>query len=204
MFDQLGGLGGLVKGKTVAVKVNFIGVRWQRLGNALMEDTFWSHPRMIGVGGAPAGQGRRAPHPGCGRPLVHPETLRRGDGVHELEAAGHPERGRQRGIREHQITWGTGRNTRGSWCPAAALMFPGYDLNHSYEDLRCFRIVRQIERARRHGRHPLHEEHLRNDSDAPSMARTRGWTSRACARTADAAVCFTLRRDRLRRARRSR
>jgi hypothetical protein len=32
MFDQLGGLGGLVKGKTVAMKVNFIGVRWQRLG----------------------------------------------------------------------------------------------------------------------------------------------------------------------------
>ena len=44
MFDQLGGLGGLVKGKTVAVKVNFIGVRWQRLGDALMEDTFWSIP----------------------------------------------------------------------------------------------------------------------------------------------------------------
>jgi len=49
MFDQLGGLGGLVKGKTVAVKVNFIGVRWSRLGNALMEDTYWTHPRMIGA-----------------------------------------------------------------------------------------------------------------------------------------------------------
>src|ERR1019366_277298 len=50
MFDQLGGLGGLVKGKTVAVKINLIGVRWQRVGNALMEDTFWTHP--LAVGGA--------------------------------------------------------------------------------------------------------------------------------------------------------
>lgn len=49
MFDELGGLGRLVKGKTVAMKVNFIGVRWQRLGNATMEETFWSHPRMIGA-----------------------------------------------------------------------------------------------------------------------------------------------------------
>src|ERR1035441_5365689 len=47
MFDQLGGLSGLVKGKTVAIKVNFIGVRSQRLGTALMEETFWSHPKMI-------------------------------------------------------------------------------------------------------------------------------------------------------------
>ena len=49
MFDELGGLGKLVKGKTVAMKVNFIGVRWQRLGTAPMEETFWSHPRMIGA-----------------------------------------------------------------------------------------------------------------------------------------------------------
>jgi len=40
MFDQLGGLGRLVKGKTVAIKINLIGVRWQRLGTAKMEDTF--------------------------------------------------------------------------------------------------------------------------------------------------------------------
>ena len=65
MFDQLGGLGRLVKGKTVALKVNFIGVRWQRLDGAKMEDTFWSHPRMIGatvhlLGKAGASRIRRA------------------------------------------------------------------------------------------------------------------------------------------------
>ena len=49
MFDQLGGLSRLVKGKTVAMKVNFIGVRSDRLGNAQMEETFWSHPKMIGA-----------------------------------------------------------------------------------------------------------------------------------------------------------
>ena len=47
MFDQLGGLDRLVKGKTVAVKINLIGVRWQRLGTAKMEDTFWTNPRVV-------------------------------------------------------------------------------------------------------------------------------------------------------------
>ena len=78
MFDQMGGLGGLVKGKTVAVKVNFIGVRWQRLGTAKMEDTFWIASPHDRRGGAPAGQGGRTPDPGGGRPVVHPRDSGRG------------------------------------------------------------------------------------------------------------------------------
>src|SRR5208283_3432452 len=48
MFDQLGGLDRLVRGKTVAVKINMIGVRSQRLGTAPMEETFWTNPVVIG------------------------------------------------------------------------------------------------------------------------------------------------------------
>jgi uncharacterized protein (DUF362 family) len=49
MMDQLGGLGRLVKGKTVAVKVNFIGNPWERYDPYPLEDTFWTHPRAFGA-----------------------------------------------------------------------------------------------------------------------------------------------------------
>ena len=103
MFDQLGGLDRLVKGKTVAMKINLIGVRWQRLGNAPMEETFWTHPRVIGavvhlMGKAGARRIRVVEGPWSSR-----RDPGRGHAVHELEAAGYPERRRQRGIREHQL-----------------------------------------------------------------------------------------------------
>ena len=39
MFDQLGGLGRLVKGKTVAIKINLTGATTYRLGYLPAEDT---------------------------------------------------------------------------------------------------------------------------------------------------------------------
>src|SRR3974390_3207080 len=44
MFDQLGGLGRLVKGKTVAVKINLTGSPSYRLGYLPLEDTHYTHP----------------------------------------------------------------------------------------------------------------------------------------------------------------
>jgi uncharacterized protein (DUF362 family) len=49
MFDQLGGLGRLVKGKTVAVKVNLTGIPTLRLGTLPAERAHWVHPRVIGA-----------------------------------------------------------------------------------------------------------------------------------------------------------
>src|SRR5579871_1915704 len=49
MFDELGGLGRIVKGKTVAIKVNMTGDTNFRLGHAPAEDTHYTHPRVIGV-----------------------------------------------------------------------------------------------------------------------------------------------------------
>jgi uncharacterized protein (DUF362 family) len=48
MFDQLGGLGRLVSGKTVAVKLNLGGPASARLGALPVERTNWVHPRVIG------------------------------------------------------------------------------------------------------------------------------------------------------------
>ena len=41
MFDKLGGLGRLVKGKTVAIKLNFNGGATVRLGHYPLGDTHW-------------------------------------------------------------------------------------------------------------------------------------------------------------------
>lgn len=47
MFDQLGGLGTLVNGKTVAMKVNLTGNPKDRLGYLPAESAHWTHPRVI-------------------------------------------------------------------------------------------------------------------------------------------------------------
>src|SRR6266581_2202523 len=45
MFDQLGGLGRIVKGKTVAAKINLTGSPAYRLGYLACEDTHYTHPK---------------------------------------------------------------------------------------------------------------------------------------------------------------
>ena len=49
MIDQIGGLGRLVKGKTVAVKINFTGGPNTRLGYLPASRTYWSHPQIVGA-----------------------------------------------------------------------------------------------------------------------------------------------------------
>jgi uncharacterized protein (DUF362 family) len=49
MFDQLGGLGSLVKGKTVTIKVNLTGPETTRQGHLPTGRTYWSHPRTVGT-----------------------------------------------------------------------------------------------------------------------------------------------------------
>ena len=49
MFDQLGGLGRIVKGKTVAIKVNLTGTPTDRLGHLANGLTHWTHPSVLGA-----------------------------------------------------------------------------------------------------------------------------------------------------------
>ncbi|HSW48827.1 MAG TPA: DUF362 domain-containing protein [Bryobacteraceae bacterium] len=49
MLDQLGGLGRLVKGKTVAIKINLTGAPDQRLGYLPAARTYWTHPQDVGA-----------------------------------------------------------------------------------------------------------------------------------------------------------
>jgi len=49
MFDQIGGLGRLVKNKTVALKINMTGDTWQRLGFHPAGSTHFTHPATLGA-----------------------------------------------------------------------------------------------------------------------------------------------------------
>jgi uncharacterized protein (DUF362 family) len=49
MFDQLGGAGRIVKGKTVTIKVNLTGGENTRLDYLPMGRACWSHPRTVGA-----------------------------------------------------------------------------------------------------------------------------------------------------------
>ena len=137
MFDQIGGLGGLVKGKTVAIKINLIGVRWQRLGNAPMEETFWTHPRAIGAAVSLIGKAGAKRIRVVEGPWSTPETLEevmlsmnwRPQDI--LRAADNVEF-------ENTNYLGRGKKYSRFMVPAGAMIYPGYDLNHSYEDCDVF------------------------------------------------------------------
>jgi uncharacterized protein (DUF362 family) len=137
MFDQLGGLEKLVKGKTVAMKVNFIGVRWQRLGNATMEDTFWSHPIMIGamvhlLGKAGARKIRVVEGPWSTAETLEEVMLSQGWKPEDiLSAAPDVEF-------ENTNFLGRGKKYSRFMVPGGGVVFPGYDRNHSYEDCDVF------------------------------------------------------------------
>ena len=51
MFDQLGGIERLVKGKTVAVKLNLTGSPGYRLGYLPVGLAQWVHPHVVGIVG---------------------------------------------------------------------------------------------------------------------------------------------------------
>ncbi len=137
MFDQLGGLSGLVKGKTVAVKINLIGVRWQRLGNAPMEDTFWTNPRAIGaavhlMGKAGARRIRVVEGPWSTTESLQEVMFSMNWKPQDiLSAADHVEF-------ENTNYLGQGKKYSRFMVPGGGLIYPGYDLNHSYEDCDVF------------------------------------------------------------------
>jgi len=48
LFDQIGGLDRIVKGKTVAVKLNLTGESRDSLRGMAKGDTYWVHPQLVG------------------------------------------------------------------------------------------------------------------------------------------------------------
>src|SRR5271157_1019520 len=137
MFDQLGGLERLVRGKTVAVKLNLTGDATDRLGYLPAEITHWVHPQVIGATVQLLGQAGARRIRLLESPMVTTEPLEE----FMLQANWEPrdfESAAPRVEFENTNYLGYGKTYSRFWVPDGGLMFKGYDLNHSYEDCDVF------------------------------------------------------------------
>jgi uncharacterized protein (DUF362 family) len=137
MFDQLGGLEGLVGGKTVAIKLNLTGGASARLGYTPPGMAHWVHPQVIGatvhlLAKAGAQRIRLLESPmSTAEPLEEFMLQANWEPRDFLSAAPHVEF-------ENTNYLGNGKKYSRLWVPGGGLMFKGYDLNHSYEDCDVF------------------------------------------------------------------
>ena len=138
MFDQLGGLGRLVEGKTVAIKVNLVSSGWSRLAPDIpVEFTHWTNPVVIGATVyhlGRAGARRIRILECCGESIDSFESYIAEAGWDPndiLNAAP---------VVEFENTNGLGAGSEYSRirCPSGGHIFPGFDVNHSYTDCDVF------------------------------------------------------------------
>jgi len=137
MFDQLGGLGRLVKNKTVAIKINLTGSPTYRLGYWPLEDTHYTHPHVI------AATAHLMAQAGARRIRILESPWSTADPVEEylyranweprdiLSAAPNVEF-------ENTNYLGQGKQYSRMPVPFGGYIFPAFDLNHSYEDCDVF------------------------------------------------------------------
>jgi uncharacterized protein (DUF362 family) len=137
LFDLLGGLGRIVKGKTVAVKINMTGAPGYRLRHLPLGDTHYTHPNMIAAtlhlmarAGARRIRVLESPWSSTG-PVEESLLLANIEPRDILNAAANVEF-------ENTNYLGHGKKYSRLMVPFGGLLFPGYDLNHSYEDCDVF------------------------------------------------------------------
>jgi uncharacterized protein (DUF362 family) len=137
MFDQLGGLGRLVKGKTVTIKLNLTGSPGLRVEGRPLGVTHYTHPKTAGVmahllGRAGARRIRFVESCWATAGPLEEYLLDSGWNVRTLAGAASSV--------EFENTNALGKGKRYSRLkvPGGGLIFPAYDLNHSYEDTDVF------------------------------------------------------------------
>src|SRR4051812_6213557 len=137
MFDQLGGLGRLVKGKTVAMKINLTGAPTYRIGYLPLEDTHYTNPQVIAavvhlMGKAGARRMRILESPWATADPVEEYILRANWEPRDiLNAAQNVEF-------ENTNYLGKSKKYSRMMVPTGGYIYPGFDLNHSYEDCDVF------------------------------------------------------------------
>jgi uncharacterized protein (DUF362 family) len=150
MFDQLGGMGRLVKGKTVAIKVNLTGEPSGRVGYLPIGCTTWTHPAVIGaalhlMGRAGAKRIRLLESPWKTSEPVQEYMLAAGwDPALFTGAAPQVEF-------ENTNFLGFGREYFRFAVPKGGHLFPAYDLNHSYRDCDVFVSIGKLKEHRTAG-----------------------------------------------------
>ena len=137
MFDQLGGLGRLVNGKTVAIKINLTGAPTYRVGYLPLEDTHYTHPQVIAatvhlMGKAGARRIRLLESPWSTADPVEEYVLRANWEPRDILS------GAPKVEFENTNYLGTGKRYSRLRVPHGGYVFPAFDLNHSYEDCDVF------------------------------------------------------------------
>jgi len=150
MFDQLGGLEGLVRGKTVAIKLNMTGRVDDKLHSMQNQMTHWVHPQVIGslvslLGKAGAQRVRLLESAPIGVKPLEEFMLAAGWRPSDFASAA------TRVEFENTNFLGSGKTYARFMVPGGGLMFPGYDLNHSYMDTDVFISLAKLKEHRTAG-----------------------------------------------------
>jgi len=137
MFDQLGGLGRLVAGKTVAIKINLTGAPTYRVGHLPLEDTHYTHPHVI------AATAQLLAKAGARRVRILESPWSTADPIEEyiLQANWEPRDilGAAPNVEFENTNYlGKAKKYSRLKVPFGGYMFPAFDLNHSYEDCDVF------------------------------------------------------------------
>ena len=137
MFDQLGGLGRLVKGKTVAIKINLTGAPSYRLGYLPLGDTHYTHPHVIAAAVHLMGEA------GAHRIRLLESPWSTADPVEEylLQANWEPRDilGAASNVEFENTNYlGNAKKYSRLTVPHGGYIFPAFDLNHAYEDCDVF------------------------------------------------------------------
>ncbi|NWG12868.1 MAG: DUF362 domain-containing protein [Acidobacteria bacterium] len=137
MFDQLGGLARIVKGRTVGIKINLTGMPSYRVGYLPLGHTHYTNPEVIAATVHLMGRA------GARRIRLLESCWSTADPVEEyLLQAGWEPRDILRASRnvefENTNCLGKSRTYSRLVVPFGGYIFPAYDLNHSYEDCDVF------------------------------------------------------------------
>ena len=137
MFGQLGGLGRLVQGRTVGIKLNLTGSPQLRLGGHSAGAAHWVHPRMVGavvhlMDRAGARRIRLLESPYASAVPLEEYMFQAGWDASDFMGAG------ARVELENTNGLGRGRDYHRFDVPKGGLLFPSYLLNHSFLDCDTF------------------------------------------------------------------
>jgi len=143
MFDQLGGLGRIVKGKTVAIKVNLTGTPTDRLGHLANGLTHWTHPSVLGAAVHLMGQA------GARRIRILESPWKSAEPIEEymLQAGWEPrDFVNAAPLVEFENTnyLGSGKQYVRLETPHGGHVFRAFDLNHSYQDCDVFVSIAKL------------------------------------------------------------
>jgi uncharacterized protein (DUF362 family) len=150
MFDQLGGLDKLVRGKTVAIKLNMTGPPSDKLNAMPNQMTHWVHPQVIGslvslLGNAGATRIRLLESAPIGAKPLEEFMISAGWQPKDFASAA------TRVEFENTNFLGSGKSYARFMVPGGGLMYAGFDLNHSYQDTDVFVSLAKLKEHRTAG-----------------------------------------------------